>query len=239
MIISTIIHGLEVATVFLVGLLTYQLVKCYRAFETGKLGSNAHNSRAGNRDSRSEVHEIAGFEPQALELEAEASDASSIVVEQSTPGAVVREIKTAAPTGKSTEAVNTSTPEPASKAILNDYIGGFFAEPSVPDLEAFRAENAAASSKPASQSEASITDSAQTAENEEVRVSKAQLAEFKAPETIEPVLVKPVRVVDLDEEDTFIVVEDENVLCHASNENVMSDKVVMAMLKEANMVASS
>lgn len=118
----------------------------------------------------------------------------------------------------------------ASSAILNDYIGGFFSEEPSLDLQAYKAESE-------DDRDEVLVD--KVAEPAAVSVTQAQLDSFKVPETIEPVLVNPVRVVDLDEEDTFIVVEDENVHCHNSQESVMSDKVVHAMLKEAKMVASS
>ncbi|TNC80454.1 MAG: hypothetical protein C9356_13660 [Oleiphilus sp.] len=227
MIISTIIHGLEVATLCLVGLLTYQLVKCYRTFYRH------------DETSRSDVQ---GLAREGMDAEADGLDASSILVEQGL-GPEVHAINAGLAVKSSAEAAvaASATPaaEPVSKAILNDYIGGFFAETPVPDLQAYRAESTAELSGSAEKAMDQEVSTAVETETNAVSVSTEQLAEFRAPETIEPVLVKPVRVVDLDEEDTFIVVEDENVLCHASNENVMSDKVVMAMLKEANMVASS
>ena len=205
MIISTIIHGLEVATLLLVGLLTYQLVRCYRAFYAGSESAQIQNSDVDAR-AQAEIEEpgIVVEEPSASTLAA--SESVSLEQEQTS----------------------------ASKEILNDYIGGFFAEASVPDLQAFKADTQVTPDTTASTADVEPLEPLET-----VAVSKEQLAEFRAPETIEPILVKPVRVVDLDEEDTFIVVEDEDVECHSGNDNVMSDKVVHAMLKEARLVASS
>jgi len=194
MIISTIIHGLEVATVMLVGLMAYQIFKCYRNY---KASSEAKGEQSASVNSVIDSEEVLVAPEREAQTQAHAQ---------------------------------VSEPESASNAILNDYIGEFFgsSETSSADIQAYKAVTQPAYVAP------------EEAQNqpEAITVSKEQLASFKAPETIEPILVNPVRVVDLDEEDTFIVVEDDSIQTHNKNANVMSDKVVHAMLEEANLAAS-
>lgn len=190
MIISTIIHGLEVATVLLVGLMGLQISRCYRQYvsDVGKVAIRT-------LDTDQSVHR----EGVAV---AKSSASEGVVIEVEEPR------------------VEAS---PASAAILNDYIGGFFAAEPQADLNAFKAE-------------AEVAVDIDAPVDAEVTVSKEQLAEFKAPETIEPILINPVRVIEVDEEDTFIVVEAESVEADEKKAGVMSDKVVHAMLEEANLV---
>lgn len=191
MIISTIIHGLEIATVLLVGLMSFQITRCYRQYAT-------------DAGSSSVLKPVDVKQTDVRENDTEITIAESNSTLREVPQPLVEKT-------------------PASSAALNDYIGGFFAAEPETDLNAFKAEVEA----PIEQEK--LSDST-------VTVSKEQLAEFKAPETIEPILINPVRVVDLDEEDTFIVVEAGSVEAADKKENVMSDKVVHAMLEEANLV---
>jgi hypothetical protein len=192
MIISTIIHGLELATVLLVGLMSLQITRCYRQYvsDVGKLAVQT-------LDTDQSVHR----------------ESVAVALSSTSEGAEV-EVEVEAPRVEAS---------PASAAILNDYIGGFFAAEPQADLNAFKAE-------------AAVAVDIDAPVDAEVTVSKEQLAEFKAPETIEPILINPVRVIEVDEEDTFIVVEAESVEADEKKAGVMSDKVVHAMLEEANLV---
>jgi len=190
MIISTIIHGLEVATVLLLGLMALQISRCYRQYvsDVGKVAiQTLDKDQTERRESVAEVI---------------SSAKEDVVVDVEVPRVDV---------------------SPASAAILNDYIGGFFAAEPQADLHAFKAE-----------AEAPVENEAPV--DSAVTVSKEQLAEFKVPETIEPILINPVRVIEVDEEDTFIVVEAGSVEADEKKAGVMSDKVVHAMLEEANLV---
>lgn len=190
MIISTIIHGLEVATVLLVGLMGLQISRCYRQYvsDVGKVAIQT-------LDTDQSVHR----------------ESVAVAISSTSEGA---EVEVEEPRVEAS---------PASAAILNDYIGGFFAAEPQADLNAFKAE-------------AEVAVDIDAPVDAEVTVSKEQLAEFKAPETIEPILINPVRVIEVDEEDTFIVVEAESVEADEKKAGVMSDKVVHAMLEEANLV---
>jgi len=124
-----------------------------------------------------------------------------------------------------------------SQAILDDYIGEFFGSttPSPQtDINAYRenAVNATSASPAQGLSEVSAEQLAA------YKQSQSAVVEENVP-VLEPVLMEAVELT-AEEEESFIVVEDQSRRDSlTSNEDVMSDKVVHAMLKEAKLAFPS
>ena len=120
MLITTLIHALEIITAALVMLLAVQLVRCYRAdYVLVQDASKQHSSKGRLREGlQQEVEQKIQLEPEVPQL----SNAARVSISQLQSASVER-----------------SAPASASEAILNDYIGGFFDAPQAADIAQFKA----------------------------------------------------------------------------------------------------
>ena len=230
MILSTIVHGLEVVTALLFVLLGVQVFRCYRNFNSASLAPANPQAEFAKEDDEVEIT-VAAAQASAFTAKSVPSEAS--------PGRESVE--------RDSAELDSEAPTSASKAILNDYIGEFFSESVATDLQAYK----------------QTADESQIAESEDVpvvrEISAEELAEYKVPaeataklkeaandieegavKSLEPVLLNQVQVVESEEEDdAFIVVESEDATELNAARDVMSDKVVHAMLKEAKLAYPS
>jgi len=253
MFMSTFIHLLEASAILLVGVLAFQVYRCYQAFcqPLGSVKNTAGQRRVDVRGNTSSS------------IASKSAGVTAITVKinkaKSTFGAAVLTNPVAAPIQLNN-----------SESILTDYIGEFFASPSATDIQAYRAEpvlqqvasvNTAATEESSTSvvqeiseiSDISTLNSASkphgTSEQDDfIKVESGRVEMNK----LEPVFLQPKSELDaiptltvagevyneLDD-DSVITVMPTAVSSDCENGNVMSDKVVHAMLDEAKLVCAS
>ncbi len=209
MFMSTFIHVLELTTVLLFMLLAFQVSRCYREYVV----ESKQAAKAGQGSSKS-------FQGEALQstsvLRYRVSLASSAKPEPARPAVQDTAIEnfTAVAANQGALPVPEISESAGSEAILNDYIGGFFGEPAVADIQAYKA--------PASPLA--------------VDVNRAETAELPVLTPLTDGLVSE----ELAEaEEDIIMVSSDEQSAGGDVEKVMSDKVVHAMLDEAKLACSS
>lgn len=205
MILSTIIHGLEVTVVLLSALLAYQIVRCNRAFY--------QNPQSAIEPSSADFAN--------LETVIEVSEELELVAEENIEPALKSQ----------------------SQSILDDYIGEFFSEEPQANIQAFKAKDVDAesisgreNSSAAPEVTADVLAAYKNAPEKTVEQAANDVPEFSPELSVsEPVLLNQVQLIATEEEDSFIVVESEEYAVDSHKVDVMSDKVVHAMLKEAKL----
>ena len=216
MFISTIIHTLEAVTGLLTVFLGYRVTQCYKAYYQPEAISPLARASLSKSPLQYFAPGLSGVES--------AEDGPDIEV-----NAKLKPVARTAAVG--------------SETILVDYIGGFFGESAVADIQPYKAS----SPEPTTVAEhvveeflvvpdefRAVSDTvAGTAANEKDAVV---VLDSVSPALLVPVLVDQVMLDEADD-DTFIMVETEGT--EASSVNVMSDKVVHAMLDEAKLVCVS
>jgi len=213
MFISTIIHTLEAVTGLLTVFLGYRVTQCYKAYYQPEVISPLTRAPLSKSPLQYSAPGLSGAESVEGGLDIEVNARLKPVA------------RTAAAVG--------------SETILVDYIGGFFGESAVADIQPYKAS----SPEPTTVAEHVVEESlvvpdefravSGTAANEK---DAAVVLDSVSPALLVPVLVDQVMLDEADD-DTFIMVETEGT--EASSVNVMSDKVVHAMLDEAKLVCVS
>jgi hypothetical protein len=236
MFIGTIVHLLEIILLSLLGIMVYKLVASYRKWKAMPVSSSA---KGGDRNPRP-------FTPSQPQNPDYLSVSKITVTEEQSSHRVA---------------------EKTSSVILTDYIGEFFAETRLPDLEPYRSKSTepltlkvvSTSKRPAEK----VTGTDQNKHQNQVflavqDVSTKQLAssddEFiqvdvvsgaRPTEVLEQAVPVLTEFADLGREtcvddvegDAYITVHTDGN--HSRAANIMSDKVVMAMLEEARIVCAS
>jgi hypothetical protein len=232
---SIFIHILEaLAALFFVAM----VVQIRRAYK-------AEVSLQQAQAARDQAHLDIQAEAAVLDLSAHLDAVSLIVDEAFDEGRVET---TSAATSFATrrpvvDAPQKSKPEigdAGTSQILGDYIGGFFSEATVPEIKEFKAVSYSEASKIVSSN----------AVNEDLTDAKIDIRPFKAVSVEQdeiPVLETRIPeelltdhfVTQRDELDGEVIVVEELEQQHASAKNVMSDKVVLAMLGEAKLASTN
>jgi len=227
MFISTVVHLFEFILLSLLGIMLYKLFASYKKWKNMSVSSS---SKGGDRTGRV-VKPALPQNPDYLSI-------SKITV---------------------TEEQSASQPpvkEKQSSVILTDYIGEFFAETKPMNLEPFRAKQPERSSPMEVESTgAQVSNQAGVVSG---KVHVALLAEKLAPIeplnsvspelvddeiiqvkplNISPVILTPASQASNADSDAYITVASGSNELSANN--IMSDKVVMAMLDEAKLVCAS
>lgn len=230
MFVSILIHALEAITGLLVCYLFFQVRRCYRV--AGQV------SDATSPLSSSETNE-----PMLATSAAEQVTSNNLK-------AITAETDSAAPSGAET--------------LLTDYIGAFFSETQVADIQVYKASKTEENNEAITLNEEPLTVPAEFRSTPEIKAPAAKPELVTTAATAEavtkgegneiagvainvPVLTEPCQEpillnqvhVDDPEDDTFILVESEDKGSKGAVTNVMSDKVVHAMLDEAKLVCAS
>ena len=229
MFMNTLIHFLEGTTLVLVGLLIAQVSRCYLNFVRME---QAQESLAESNCTRT----------MSIRVNISSTDNCSPApkINVKTDELALKEL---AP--KEEPTVNTletsiqpkSSESTSNDQILNDYIGEFFSEAVSPDIQAFKHFSV--------ESQASEVEELPSVEPE-----SDEIIIVESRSTISPVIIDESGFEDEDlpvlteiatsslEDDSIITVAPANT-GHQPSENVMSDKVVHAMLDEARLVCAS
>lgn len=227
MFISTVVHLFEFILLSLLGIMLYKLFASYKKWKNMSVSSS---SKGGDRTGRV-VKPALPQNPDYLSI-------SKITV---------------------TEEQSASQPpvkEKQSSVILTDYIGEFFAETKPMNLEPFRAKQPERSSlREVESTSAQVSSQAGVFSGSvHVALSAEKLAPIEPLNAVSPELVddeiiqvKPLNLSPVilthapqasnAESDAYITVASGSNELSANN--IMSDKVVMAMLDEAKLVCAS
>lgn len=222
MTLNTLVLGFEVAIVILLCVLCFQLARQYRLFSEKGLSTGPDTSStnvksvkvervASQNESLALVKALKGS-AKVGDVDAKSGRNPLSVVAKGTPA--------------NSEWVQEDSPQnQPSNLILNDYIDGFFNEGS-----SVSAEQLASFKTEAPKSEVE-TGTIEIVQGED-------LGDVAVP-VLQPILLDETKMDD--EDDSFILVEEESLDVDGSSSetpDVMSDKVVLAMLKEAKTACS-
>jgi hypothetical protein len=241
MFMSTVVHFVEFIMISLTGILMYKLYTSYNAWKNSTAFFAASDSINASRKT--------------FDLSQKAVNTDSLVVNKISASdgklvaqdLVVKELVAKAP-----------ATDNKSSSILNDYIGEFFSEPQVMNLEPYRAtesHKALPVSKYSKSSDYNLASSASPtvtssindlrSDDEIIQVEPAVFVSNQVNDTknLKSYSVSEDAIPTLNEfsdleSDSFITVASINDDLKSSNK-VMSDKVVMAMLNEAKLVCAS
>ena len=228
---SILIHILEALATSLFVVMVVQIRRAYKA------EASLQQAQA----ARDQAHLDVQAEAAVLDLSAHLDAVSLIVDEAYDEGRVeTASFETGRPIVDVPQKSKPAARDVGTSQILDDYIGGFFSEPAVPEIKEFKA---------VSYSEASRIVSS-NAVNEDLSVAKVDLRPFKAVSVEQdeiPVLETRIPeellterfVTQRDQLDGEVIVVEELEEQLANGKNVMSDKVVLAMLGEAKLASTN
>ena len=219
MFMSTVVYFVEFLLVSLVGILLYKLYTSYSRWK---------NSSAFASEPTNQVRITV-----------------SIAEKQQTPSVVDNIVVSKISVAESAR-VPVSTSAKKSSAILNDYIGEFFSQTEALDIDAFRASQQISASETSHTVETSSANEqaslAPLSESDDEVISiensqaRGELLTTSTLSDLDEVSIPTLK--EFSDSDTFITVSSpENDV--ESKHNVMSDKVVLAMLDEAKLVCAS
>ena len=279
MFMNSLIHLLEAVTLLLVGVLIVQVYRCYLNFnraavaqaKVGRSFSLQINIPSRLAEPRIGSSKSAVLAKTMLE-KAMISDAST--ADTNDGNTAVGNTQSAVHNGTrfqtklDAESESSSVSDNANDQILNDYIGGFFAEAVQPDIAAFRnevsevpavskLETACSKTELSSQSSLNEAPALSTYSSDESLHSDEVITVESAASLNDPAIVDDLvdQLDDLsnglesipvltnlshstEDDDSVIVVIDERGVS-SSSDKIMSDKVVHAMLDEARLVCAS
>lgn len=216
MILGTVVHGLEVSVLLLLVLMCVQVYRVQRSEHIAPIRLQSTASLVDDDTVITVEGDV------SVERVMDFSEASRLRVDDRSAGSFVDDTGDAGLQGRSVARASSS-----SSAILNDYIGAFFAETQTTNLEPYR--------------DTSVESLAEFKEPDEEVVSNKNISALKVvpPTLLEPVLLN-VGSLDEADDDAFIVVQSAELSLERSQRtDVMSDKVVHAMLKEAELALPS
>tara|TARA_R110001592_G_scaffold68269_5_gene209151 strand:+ start:907 stop:1611 length:705 start_codon:yes stop_codon:yes gene_type:complete len=234
MFMSTAVHFVEFIMMALSGMLMYKIYTSYNAWKI----STAFFAPS---DSINASNKTFDFSQKAVN--AESIEVNKVTALDSKSIANLAAV--------SAPLVKVSVIENKSSAILNDYIGGFFSEPQVMDIEPYRAaesKKVMLTDKTLDQQLAPVLASGASELKVDDEIIKVT-SRVAVPNKVEGVKAQKVFSVEGNKIPTlneFSDLEPESFITVASINNdiknsnkVMSDKVVMAMLDEAKHVCAS
>ena len=267
MFMNSLIHLLEAVTLLLVGVLIVQVYRCYLNFNRAAVAQ----AKVGRSFS------LQINIPSRLAEPRIGSSKSAVLAKTMLEKAMIADASTADTndgngtrfqTKLDAESESSSVSDNANDQILNDYIGGFFAEAVQPDIAAFRnevsevpavskLETACSKTELSSQSSLNEAPALSTYSSDESLHSDEVITVESAASLNDPAIVDDLvdQLDDLsnglesipvltnlshstEDDDSVIVVIDERGVS-SSSDKIMSDKVVHAMLDEARLVCAS
>jgi hypothetical protein len=230
---SILIHIMEALATILFVAMVAQIRRAYTSYVS--LHEAQKTSLQSHLDMQADVaviDEIIQLESQDEKFEAESSEFSEYNRIGSATHADKRSVLGAQ------KRASAGVSEAGASQILDDYIGGFFNEPAAPEIREFKTVSVTDANKivstkavneDASQATLDIRSyKAATRDQEDIPVLQARIPEELLTERF---------VTQRDELDGEVIVVEDRQEPGVHGKNVMSDKVVLAMLGEAKLVS--
>ena len=234
MFMSMFIHLLELSTLILVGLLAFQIYRCYQNYYLSLRVQQAANT-SPNRQNLSKqffTHKLGASSTPPDGAKADRED-----LEEQHDAAAVVELAYAS------TLASPDVSENENSRVLNDYIGEFFNEKPETNIQAFRDKKPSKIINPVINISEAVL-STVSSSDEIIKVEEQFLVPV-IPELVQsataPVLTDVnASSFDVEEDDSVITVMPLSALESGDvSDKIMSDKVVHAMLDEANLVCAS